>query len=56
MSFQMLGFGLSSLGTVFGGVLADSLGIQWSVGALAMGLTVITVFILFFGKRLRALD
>jgi MFS family permease len=56
MSFQMLGFGLSSLGTVFGGVLADTLGIQWSVGALAMGLAVITVFILVFSRRLRALD
>jgi MFS family permease len=56
MSFQMLGFGLSSLGTVFGGVLADSLGIQWSVGALAIVLAVITVFILFFGTRLRQLD
>ena len=56
MSFQMLGFGLSSLGTVFGGVLADTLGIQWSVGALAMGLAVITACLLIFGKRLRQLD
>jgi MFS family permease len=56
MSFQMLGFGLSSLGTVFGGVLADTLGIRWSVGGLAMALAVITVFILLFGQRLRRLD
>ena len=32
MSFMQLGFGLASLGTVFGGVLADTLGIQWSLG------------------------
>lgn len=56
MSFQMLGFGLSSLGTVFGGILADAMGIQWSVGGLAIALAVITIVILSFGRRLRQLD
>ncbi len=56
MSFLMLGFGLSSLGTVFGGVLADAMGIQWAVGGLAMVLLGLTVAILLFGKRLRRLD
>ncbi|MCJ7605777.1 MAG: MFS transporter, partial [Dehalococcoidales bacterium] len=56
MSFQMLGFGLSSLGTVFGGVLADVMGIQWSVGSLAIALAVITIVILSFGRRLRQMD
>ena len=56
MSFMMLGFGLSSLGTVFAGVLADSIGIQWSIGGLAMALTVITAMIMLFSNRLRKLD
>jgi len=56
MSFQMMGFGLSSLGTVFGGILAETMGIQWSIGGLAMALAVITVAILFFSGTLRKLD
>ena len=56
MSFLMLGFGLSSLGTVFGGILADAMGIQWSVGGLAVVLAAVTLMILVFGKRLRQLD
>jgi MFS family permease len=56
MSFLMLGFGLSSLGTVFGGILADAMGIQWAVGGLAVILLVVTLIILVFGKRLRQLD
>jgi MFS family permease len=36
MSFMMLGFGLASLGTVFGGLMADSIGIEWSIGGLAI--------------------
>lgn len=56
MSFQMLGFGLSSLGTVFGGVMADTMGIQWSVGGLALGLGLMTLLILVFGRKLRRLD
>lgn len=56
MSFLMLGFGLSSLGTVFGGVLADAMGIQWAVGGLATVLLAATVMILLFGDRLRKLD
>ncbi len=56
MSFMQLGFGLASLGTVFGGVLADTLGIQWSLGLLSIALAVFAVFFLVFGRQLRALD
>lgn len=56
MSFMMLAFGLSSLGTVFGGILADSLGIEWSIGVLAIVLCVLSVAMLVFSSRLRKLD
>ena len=56
MSFMMLGFGKASLGTFFGGLLADSMGIQWSLGGLALALVVITAAILLFSTRLRKLD
>jgi MFS family permease len=56
MSFMMLGFGLSSLGTVFGGLMADSLGIEWSIGGLAIPLAAVSVGMLLFSSKLRKLD
>jgi MFS family permease len=56
MSFMMLAFGLSSLGTVFGGIMADALGIEWSIGGLAIGLCVISSAMLVFSSRLRKLE
>jgi MFS family permease len=56
MSVQMLGFGMSSLGAVFGGVMAETLGAEWSIGGLAMVLGVVSTLILFFSPRLRTLD
>ncbi len=56
MSFMMLGFGLASLGTFFGGLLADAMGIEWSIGGLSIALAVVTVLMLIFSPRLRKLD
>ncbi|MGD9142528.1 MAG: MFS transporter [Dehalococcoidia bacterium] len=56
MSVQMLGFGMSSLGAVFGGVMAETLGAEWSIGGLAMVLGVVSTLILIFSPRLRTLD
>ena len=56
MSFMMLGFGLASLGTVFGGILAETMGIQWSIGGLSIALLALTVLMLVFSSRLRKLD
>lgn len=56
MSFMMLGFGMASLGTVFGGILADIIGIEFSIGGLAIVLAVVTLGMLLFSSRLRALD
>ena len=36
MSILMMNWGLSGLGTFFGGVLADSIGAQWAIGGLAL--------------------
>jgi len=56
MSFMMLGFGLSSLGTFFGGILAETIGIEWSIGGLAMVLAVVSVAMITFSSHLRKLD
>jgi MFS family permease len=56
MSFMMLGFGLSSLGTVFGGILAETMGIAWAIGGLAIALAVVTTGMIAFSKHLRNLD
>ncbi len=56
MSFMMLGFGLSSLGVFFGGILADTMGIEWSIGGLAIALAVVSMGMIAFSPRLRKLD
>jgi MFS family permease len=56
MSFFMLGFGFSFLGTFFAGMLAEGIGPQWSVGSLAIVLIIITLALLAFEPRLRKLD
>ncbi len=56
MSFMMLGFGLSSLGTVFGGILAETMGIEWAIGGLAIVLGIVTMGMIAFSKHLRDLD
>jgi MFS family permease len=56
MSFFMLGFGLSSLGAFFAGILAEGIGAPWSVGSLAMVLIVITIVLMAASPRIRKLD
>jgi len=56
MSFMMLGFGLSSLGAVFGGIMADTMGIEWSIGGLSIALGVLSALMLAFSSRLRNLN
>jgi MFS family permease len=56
MSFFMLGFGFSSLGAFFAGFLAEGVGVQWSVGSLAIALVIITVLSLALVPRIRKLD
>lgn len=56
MSFHMMGFGFASLGTFFAGILSESVGVQWSIGGLAMILALISIVGLLFVPRLRKLD
>lgn len=56
MSFFMLGFGFSSLGTFFAGILAQGVGAPLSVGSLAMVLIVVTLALMATSKRVRKLD
>jgi predicted MFS family arabinose efflux permease len=56
MSFYMMGIGFASLGTFFAGMLSESVGVQWSIGGLAMILALISIVGLLFIPRLRKLD
>jgi MFS family permease len=56
MSFFMLGFGFSSLGAFFAGILAEGIGAPLSVGGLAVVLLIITMVLLTWSPRLRRLD
>jgi MFS family permease len=56
MSIQMLGFGMSSLGVVFAGVMSETLGIEWSIGGLAIILGIIAIALLTLSSRLRKID
>jgi len=56
MSLLMMEFGIMSFGVFFTGLLADAIGVQWSVGGLAIGLAVMSVLALAFVGRIRKLD
>jgi len=56
MSIYMMEFGLTSFGVFFAGVLADSIGVQWSVGGLAIILVAMSLLMLIFVPRIRKLD
>ncbi|MFC1954718.1 MFS transporter [Chloroflexota bacterium] len=55
-SFVTMGSGLASLGTFIAGVLSDSIGVQWSVGAMAMFLTAVTILYFIFARQITKLD
>ncbi len=56
LSFYMMGMGLASLGTFFGGILAEAVGIQWAIGGLATSLALVSIMVLSSVPRLRKLD
>ncbi len=56
MSFMMMGLGFSSLGTFFAGILAEAIGIQWSIGGLALLLVGASAALLVFTPRLRRME
>ena len=56
MSFLMMGLGFAGLGSFFAGILAQAVGVQWSVGGLAMLFVLISILIFTLTPRLRKLD
>lgn len=56
MSFMMMGIGFSSMGTFFAGLLSETLGIQWSIGGLAILLALASVTLFVATSRLRRLE
>ncbi len=56
MSLYMMEFGLTSFAVFFAAVLAESIGVQWSVGGLAILLVIFSVGVLVFVPRIRKLD
>jgi MFS transporter, DHA1 family, staphyloferrin A biosynthesis exporter len=56
MSINMMDMGISSLGTFFTGILADSIGADKAIGGFAIGLVLIAVVSLFLFKRITRLD
>ncbi len=56
MSLLMMEFGIMSFGVFFTGLLADAIGVQWSIGGLAISLVVISLLVLAFAGRIRKLD
>jgi MFS family permease len=56
MSFYGLEIGLSSFGTFFAALLSDTIGVQWSVGGLAICLAAGSLLALLFWKQMRKLD
>lgn len=56
MSFYLMEWGLQSFGTFAAGMLAEGIGVQWSVGGFAMVCTLLSILALIFVPRLRKLD
>lgn len=55
MSIYMMEFGLTSLSVFAAGVLSDTIGIQWSIGGLAILLMIACVVTAVMSPKLRAL-
>ena len=56
MSVYFMEFGFTSLGVFFVALLADQIGVQWSVGGLAIILVFFSILAIAFVPRLRKLD
>jgi MFS family permease len=55
-SFVMMGSGLASLGTFLASVMAESIGVQWSIGGMAMLLALVSLAFMVFARRLTRLE
>jgi predicted MFS family arabinose efflux permease len=55
-SFVTMSMGLASLGSFLAGVLAEAIGVQWSIAGMAIFLTITSVMFLTLAPRLRKLE
>jgi len=56
MSIYMMEFGVMSFGVFFASLLTENIGVQWSVGGLALGLALLSLLALAFVPRIRNLE
>jgi MFS family permease len=56
MSILIMQFGLMSFGVFFASLVAEAVGVQMALAGLAVALATLTLIIMAFGHRLRALD
>ena len=56
MSLLMMEFGIMSFGVFFAGLMTDAIGVQWSIGGLAILLCLVCIGALAFSQRLRKLE
>lgn len=56
MAIYMMEFGLTSLSVFVAGIMADRIGIQWSIGGLSILLVALTLVVWVASPRLRALQ
>ena len=56
MSLLFMEFGMTSFAVFGAGVMAEAIGLQWSVGGLAIMLVVATIGVMVFSPRIRKLD
>ncbi len=56
MSLLFMEFGMTSFAVFGAGVMAEAIGLQWSVGGLAIMLVVTTIGVMVFSPRIRKLD
>lgn len=55
MSIHMMEFGIMGFGTFIAGLLADIVGVQWTLGSFGMMLTFVSILALTFVPRIRKL-
>jgi len=56
LSIQMLGMGLGGLGGFITGIMAEHIGVQWSVGSFAIGLAFLSALALLTVPKARRLE
>ena len=56
MSIYMMEFGMTSFAVFFAGIIADQVGIHWSIGGMAIILVAACIALLVLSPRIRRLD